>query len=82
MTPRTTTRIAVRARALRKAMTEPEIMFWSRLKGRGLDRPIFRRQVAYESMIFDFYCPGGATGGRDRRGDPLGRGQAREGRGA
>jgi very-short-patch-repair endonuclease len=38
-------------------MTEPEIMLWSRLKGRGKDRPIFRRQVAYESMIFDFYCP-------------------------
>jgi very-short-patch-repair endonuclease len=57
MAPRTATPIAVRARALRKAMTEPEIMLWSRLKGRGLDRPIFRRQVAYDSMIFDFYCP-------------------------
>lgn len=32
-------------------------MLWSRLKGRGPDRPIFRRQYAYESMIFDFYCP-------------------------
>ncbi|MET0273704.1 MAG: DUF559 domain-containing protein [Phenylobacterium sp.] len=29
----------------------------SRLKGRGRDRPIFRRQFAYQSMIFDFYCP-------------------------
>ena len=57
MAPRTATRIATRARALRKAMTEPEIMLWSRLKGRGLQRPIFRRQVAYKSMIFDFYCP-------------------------
>ena len=38
-------------------MTEPEIMLWSRLKGRGTDRPIFRRQFAYQSMIFDFYCP-------------------------
>jgi len=34
-----TTRIANRARALRKSMTEPEIMLWSRLKGRGTDRP-------------------------------------------
>ena len=37
-------------------MTEPEIMLWSRLKSRGTDKPIFRRQFAYESMIFDFYC--------------------------
>jgi very-short-patch-repair endonuclease len=50
-------KIAKRARALRKAMTEPEIMLWSRLKGRGRGQPIFRRQFAYESMIFDFYCP-------------------------
>jgi len=52
-----TTRIANRARALRKSMTEPEIMLWSRLKGRGTDRPIFRRQFAYRAMIFDSYCP-------------------------
>jgi very-short-patch-repair endonuclease len=57
MAPRTSTLIAKRARALRKAMTEPEIMLWSRLKGRGAGRPIFRRQFGYESMIFDFYCP-------------------------
>ena len=50
-------KIVKRARALRKAMTEPEIMLWSRLKGRGRGQPIFRRQFAYESMIFDFYCP-------------------------
>ena len=57
MAPRTSTRIATRARALRKTMTEPEIMLWSKLKGRGRGQPIFRRQVAYGSMIFDFYCP-------------------------
>jgi very-short-patch-repair endonuclease len=50
-------KIRKRARALRKAMTEPEIMLWSRLKRRGRGQPIFRRQFAYESMIFDFYCP-------------------------
>jgi very-short-patch-repair endonuclease len=50
-------KIFKRARALRKAMTEPEIMLWSKLKGRGRGQPIFRRQFAYESMIFDFYCP-------------------------
>ena len=32
-------------------------MLWSRLKGCGTDRPIFRRQFAYRAMIFDFYCP-------------------------
>jgi len=38
-------------------MTQPEIMLWSRLKGRGTDKPIFRRQFAFETVIFDFYCP-------------------------
>lgn len=38
-------------------MTEPEIMLWSRLKGRGQDRPIFRAQHPLQSIILDFYCP-------------------------
>jgi very-short-patch-repair endonuclease len=54
---KTSTLIAKRARAFRRALTEPEVMLWSRLKTRGMDKPIFRRQVAYRSMIFDFYCP-------------------------
>src|SRR5688500_1474687 len=57
MAPRTSTRIRCRARALRKRMTEPEVMLWSRLKGRGNGQPIFRRQFAYGSIILDFYCP-------------------------
>ncbi len=57
MTFPTATLIAKRARALRKSMTDPEIMLWSRLKGRGRDRPIFRRQVVFGSIILDFYCP-------------------------
>jgi very-short-patch-repair endonuclease len=57
MARRTSLKISKRARALRKEMTEPEIMLWSRLKGRGRGQPIFRRQFAYESLIFDFYCP-------------------------
>jgi len=32
-------------------------MLWSRLKGRGTDRPIFRRQVGFKTVILDFYCP-------------------------
>lgn len=54
---RSPTKIATRARALRRNVTEPEIMLWSRLKGRGRDRPIFRAQHPFQSMIFDFYCP-------------------------
>ena len=42
---------------MRRALTEPEVMLWSRLKGRGTNKPIFRRQFAYGTMIFDFYCP-------------------------
>jgi very-short-patch-repair endonuclease len=48
--------IAKRARAFRRALTEPEVMLWSRLKGRGRDKPIFRRQYAFGTIIFDFYC--------------------------
>lgn len=42
---------------MRKAMTEPEVMLWSRLRGRGPDKPTFRRQHPVGSMILDFYCP-------------------------
>ena len=52
----TSTRIATRARRFRRELTEPEAMLWSRLKGRGKDRPIFRRQVPIGSIIVDFYC--------------------------
>ena len=51
------TLISNRARVLRKAMTEPEVMLWSRLRGRGGERPTFRRQHPFGSMILDFYCP-------------------------
>jgi len=51
------TLITNRARAMRKAMTEPEVMLWSRLRGRGPDKPTFRRQHPFGSLILDFYCP-------------------------
>ncbi|HWF76879.1 MAG TPA: DUF559 domain-containing protein [Caulobacteraceae bacterium] len=57
MDAKTSDLIAKRARAFRRTLTDPEIMLWSRLKGRARGKPIFRRQFAYESMIFDFYCP-------------------------
>jgi very-short-patch-repair endonuclease len=49
--------ITNRARAMRKAMTEPEVMLWSRLRGRAPDKPSFRRQHPLGSIILDFYCP-------------------------
>jgi very-short-patch-repair endonuclease len=49
--------ITNRARAMRKAMTEPEVILWSRLRGRSDERPTFRRQHPFRSIILDFYCP-------------------------
>ncbi|TAJ71052.1 MAG: endonuclease domain-containing protein [Phenylobacterium sp.] len=49
--------ITNRARAMRKAMTEPEVILWSRLRGRGGEQPTFRRQHPFGSIILDFYCP-------------------------
>ena len=50
------TLIANRARSMRKAMTEPEVMLWTRLRGRGGGRPTFRRQHPVGSFILDFDC--------------------------
>jgi len=49
--------ITSRARAMRKAMTEPEVILWSRLRGRSGELPTFRRQHPFGSIILDFYCP-------------------------
>ncbi len=49
--------IANRARTLRKAMTAPEVMLWTRLRGRVADQPTFRRQHPIGAFILDFYCP-------------------------
>jgi very-short-patch-repair endonuclease len=57
MALRSRTLIANRARVLRKDMTEPEVMLWSRLRGRGEGRPVFRRQHPLGAVILDFYCP-------------------------
>jgi very-short-patch-repair endonuclease len=45
-----------RARALRRALTEPELMLWTRLKRRLPDMPAFRNQHAMGPYILDFYC--------------------------
>lgn len=57
MALRSRTLIANRARALRKNMSDPEVMLWSRLRGRGKGRPVFRRQYPMGSIILNFYCP-------------------------
>ena len=49
--------ITSRARALRKAMSGAEVILWTRLRGRSPDRPTFRRQHPFGSIILDFYCP-------------------------
>ncbi len=46
--------ITTRARAMRKAMTEPEVMLWSRLRGRNPNKPTFRRQHPFASLILGF----------------------------
>ena len=38
-------------------MSEPEVILWSRLRGRSPDKPTFRRQHPFGSIILDFYCP-------------------------
>jgi very-short-patch-repair endonuclease len=49
--------IVSRARTLRREMSQPEVMLWSRLRGRGQCHPTFRRQHPIGSIIVDFYCP-------------------------
>jgi very-short-patch-repair endonuclease len=46
-----------RARELRKAMSDSEVVLWSRLRGRRSDQGRFRRQHPIGSVILDFYCP-------------------------
>lgn len=57
MALRSPTKIVGRSRSLRRNLTDPEIMLWSRLKGRGHGRPVFRCQHPIGSIILDFYCP-------------------------
>ena len=54
---RSNTPIATRARAFRKSMSPPEVLLWTRLRGRSPDKPTFRRQHSIGSIIVDFYCP-------------------------
>jgi len=42
---------------MRREMTDPEVILWTRLRGRKGDQPTFRRQHPFGSIILDFYCP-------------------------
>ena len=42
---------------LRKNMPQPEVILWSKLKGKGLDSYRFRRQYSVGNFVIDFYCP-------------------------
>jgi very-short-patch-repair endonuclease len=45
-----------RAKALRRNLTEPEVMLWSRLRRRLPDQPAFRNQHPVGAYILDFFC--------------------------
>jgi very-short-patch-repair endonuclease len=51
------TREKAKRRFLRKAMPEPEVILWSKLKGKQIGGFKFRRQYSVGSYIIDFYCP-------------------------
>jgi very-short-patch-repair endonuclease len=48
---------AKRAKALRRKLTEPELMLWSRLKRRSPEWPVFRCQHPFGPYILDLFCP-------------------------
>lgn len=58
---RTTRQIILKARELRKTMSEPEIMLWQQLRKKPLGIK-FRRQHPIGSYILDFYCPSAKLG--------------------
>ena len=44
------------ARSLRRADTAAEDILWMKLRNRQIDGWKFRRQVAFDSYILDFFC--------------------------
>jgi very-short-patch-repair endonuclease len=46
-----------RAKTLRRTMTRPEVLLWTKLRRRIADAPIWRRQHPLGPYIADFYCP-------------------------
>jgi very-short-patch-repair endonuclease len=50
------TKKVLRARELRKGMTEAEKIFWETVRDRRLNNLKFRRQQIIDGFIADFYC--------------------------
>src|SRR3954447_22406968 len=46
-----------RARALRRALTLPEVLLWQALRGGRVGGLRFRRQHPVGPYVLDFYCP-------------------------
>ena len=46
-----------RRRYLRRNMTKPEILLWSKLKCRQMHGERFVRQFGVDEYVIDFYCP-------------------------
>ncbi|MDI7775477.1 DUF559 domain-containing protein [Asticcacaulis sp. EMRT-3] len=42
------------AKTLRKAMSLPEMLLWTRLRTRQPGGPVFRRQYPFDRYVFDF----------------------------
>lgn len=38
-------------------MPEPELLLWSKLRGKGVAGHKFRRQYSVSNFVLDFYCP-------------------------
>lgn len=47
----------LRARTLRKTMTDAELKLWKHLRARQIEGFRFRRQVAIDRYVVDFVCP-------------------------
>jgi len=53
---RSSTLTLKRAKSLRRAMTKPEVLLWTRLRQRVENAPVWRRQHPLGPYIADFYC--------------------------
>lgn len=47
----------LKRRMLRKLSPQPEVILWTKLRGKQLTNLKFRRQYSIDNFIVDFYCP-------------------------
>jgi very-short-patch-repair endonuclease len=55
-TMRAPTKTIGRAQQLRRKLSAPEVILWSRLCERAPGKPVFRRQHPIGPYVLDFYC--------------------------